>query len=100
MNRVIFIGIGLTAGLLIAMGGCTTRPTTLGPDPGLAYTMARDNQILHPEAAQSVVQVEGRDDAATAKITMDRYRSSFEEPEKARKPMSIGSVVSQGVQTR
>jgi hypothetical protein len=98
MKELLFAGMGLSLVALISVTGCTTRPTALGPDRGLAYAVALENQTLNPEAGKNLDPVQGLEDATAAKNTLDRYRSSFEKPEEYRKPMAIGSVVSQGMQ--
>ena len=100
MKRLLLTGIGLSVVALISVAGCTKRPTTLGPDPGLAYTMARDHQILNPEAEQNLDPVQGLEDGKAAKLTMERYRSSFEKPESYRTTITAPSVVGQGTVNR
>jgi len=100
MKGLLLTGIGLSIVAVITVAGCTKRPTTLGPDPGLAYTMAHDHQILNPDAERNLEPVEGLEDAKSAKNTMERYRSSFEKPEDYRTKITAPSVVSQGIQTR
>jgi hypothetical protein len=100
MKGLLFTGMGLSLIAVVAMTGCTKRPTALGPDRGLAYTMALENQVLNPEAGKNLDPVQGLEDGTAAKHSMDRYRSSFEKPEDYRKPMATPSVVTQGVQTR
>ena len=97
MKGLLFTGMGLSLLAVISITGCTTRPTTLGPDVGLAYTMALEHQTLNPEAEKNLDPVQGLEDGPRATNTMERYRSSFEKPEEYRKPMAIGSVVSQGM---
>jgi hypothetical protein len=100
MKGLMLTGIGLSIVAVISVTGCTKRPTTLGPDPGLAYTMARDNQILNPEAEKNLDPVQGLEDGTAAKNTLGRYRSSFERPEGYRTTITNPSVVSQGVGSR
>ena len=100
MKGLLLTGIGLSVLAVISVTGCTTRPTTLGPDYGLAYTMAKDAQTLDPDAGNNLDPVQGLEDSAAAKHTMERYRSSFEKPEDIRKPMASPSIISQGIQTR
>ena len=97
MKGLLFTGMGLSLLAVISITGCTTRPTTLGPDVGLAYTMALEHQTLNPEAEMNLDPVQGLEDGPRATNTMERYRSSFEKPEEYRKPMAIGSVVGQGM---
>jgi len=100
MKGLLLAGIGLSILAVISVTGCTKRPATLGPDYGLAYTMANDHQILNPDAGNNLDPVQGLEDGAAAKHTMERYRSSFEKPEDYRKPMTNPSMISQGIQTR
>ena len=100
MKGLLLTGIGLSVLAVISVTGCTTRPTTLGPDYGLAYTMAKDAQTLNPDAGTNLDPVQGLEDSAAAKHTMERYRSSFDKPEDIRKPMASPSIISQGIQTR
>ena len=98
-NRSLNIGIGLAIVMVCLLPGCT-RPRTLGPDPGLAYTTAIAHQTLSPEAGQTMEFSLGAEDGPAAKRSMERYRSSFESPERYRTTISAPSVVGQGVQTR
>lgn len=100
MKGLLLIGIGLSILAVTSVSGCAQRPETLGPDFGLAYTTARDHQILYPDAGKNLNPVVGLEDGAAAVNTMERYRSSFESPEKYRTTIAPSSVVSQGVQTR
>ncbi len=100
MKGLLLTGIGLSILAVVSVTGCTARPTTLGPDYGLAYTMAKDAQTLNPDAGTNLDPVQGLEDAAAAKHTMERYRSSFEKPEDIRKPIASPSIISQGIQTR
>lgn len=100
MKGLLLTGIALSIFGVVSVTGCTTRPTTLGPDYGLAYTMAMDQQTLNPDAGSNLDPVQGLEDAAAAKHTLERYRTSFEKPEEIRKPMSNPSMVSSGIQTR
>ena len=97
MKGLLLTGIGLSIVALISMAGCTKRPTTLGPDYGLAYTMARDHQILNPDAEENLDPVHGLEDGTAAKHTMERYRSSFEKPESYRTTITAPSLVGQGI---
>ena len=98
MKELLLTGLGLVLGSTIFVTGCTTRPTTLGPDSGRAYTMALDRQTLNPDAGKNLDAVQGLEDGKAAENTMERYRSSFAKPEDYRKPMATPSVVSQGMQ--
>lgn len=100
MKGLLLTGISLSIVVLISVAGCTKRPTTLGPDNGLAYTMARDHQILNPDAEKDLHLVQGLEDGHASKNTMERYRSSFEKPEDYRTTIKAPSVVTQGIQTR
>lgn len=100
MKGLLYAGIGLSIAALTAVTGCTKRPTTLGPDPGLAYMMARDHQILNPDAGKNLDPIHGLADGTAAKNTLERYRSSFEKPESYRTTIAAPSVISQGVGSR
>jgi hypothetical protein len=99
MKGLLFTGIGLSIVAVLSVPGCTQRPTMLGPDPGLAYTMARDHGMLNPDAGKNLDPVQGLEDGPAAKNTMERYRSSFEKPEDYRTKVQGTSVVSQGIQS-
>lgn len=98
MKGLLLTGIWFSI-VVISVAGCTKRPTTLGPDAGLAYTMALDQQTLNPEAGKNLDPVHGLEDGKAAKNTMERYRSSFEKPEDYRTKLVPPSVVSQGIQS-
>jgi len=98
-NKSLNIGIGLAIVMACLLPGCA-RPKTLGPDPGLAYRTAILHQTLNPEAGQTAEFSIGAEDGPAAKRSMERYRSSFESPEKYRTTISASSVVGQGVQTK
>ena len=98
MKRLL-TGIGLSILAVVFVTGCT-RPTTLGPDTGLAYTMMNDEQTLNPDAGSNLDLVQGLEDPAAAKHTLERYRTSFERPEDIRRPLTNPSMISQGAQTR
>ena len=100
MKGLLLTGMCLSILAVVSVAGCTARPTTLGPDYGLAYTMANDAQTLNPDAGNNLDPVQGLEDAAAAKHTMERYRSSFEKPEEIRKPMTNPSMISTGIQAR
>lgn len=93
------IGIGLAIVMVSLLPGCT-RPRTLGPDPGLAYTTAIVHQTLNPEAGQTVEFSLGTEDGPAAKRSMERYRSSFESPEKYRTTLTPPSLVGEGAKAR
>jgi hypothetical protein len=100
MKSSLLTGIGLSIIAILSMTGCGSRPTTLGPDFGLSYTMVNDQQTLNPDAGKDLEPVQGLEDGTAAKHSMGRYRSSFEKPEDYRKPMTNPSMISQGIQTR
>ncbi len=100
MKGLLLTGIGLSIVAVLAVTGCIKRPATLGPDYGLAYTMANDAQTLNPDAGKNLDPIQGLEDGVAAKHTMERYRSSFEKPEEIRKPMANPSMISSGIQTR
>jgi len=98
-SRTFTIGISLAIVTACLLPGCA-RPRTLGPDHGLAYRAAIAQQTLNPEAGQTAEFSMGAEDGPAAKRSMERYRSSFESPEKYRTTISAPSVVGQGVQTK
>ena len=100
MKGLMLTGIGLSMLGVISVAGCTNRPTTLGPDNGLAYTMARDQQILNPDAENKLDPVQGLEDGKAAKLSMERYRSSFEKPEDYRTTIKAPSMLTQGIGSR
>src|SRR5262245_66618804 len=97
MKGLLLIGIGISILAVVSVTGCTTRPTTLGPDFGLAYTQANDQQTLNPDAGSNLDPVQGLEEPGAAKHTLERYRSSFEQPEEIRKPLTSPSMISQGI---
>ena len=81
--------------LVALLGTGCTRPTTLGANTGMAYDLAKQNEILDPLAAEKLDPVVGLDGDAAA-IEMKTYRETFENPD-----AQFGkSVVSSGVQTK
>ena len=84
---------------LALLTGCA-RPTTLGPDHGLAYTTAIAHQTLNPDAGQTIEMAQGAEDGPASKRTMERYRSSFESPEKYRTTLTPPSLVGEGAKAR
>ena len=83
------------AGLFLLTGvGCTSAPTTLGPDYGAAYGLAVHNQILNPEAGTNLQPVSGLDGQGATKV-MEKYRKSFEEP--TTPPQIVPSIVVSGI---
>ena len=92
-------GFGIVIAAVGLAIGCTTRPTTLGPDPGLAYTTARDSQVMNPDAGKNLEPVEGLADGKASMNSLERYRGSFENPDEYRSTVSVPSVVGQGIQT-
>ena len=70
MKGLLLTGIGFSILAVISVTGCTKRPTTLGPDFGLAYTMSNGDQTLNPDAGMNLDPVQGLEDGAAAKRTM------------------------------
>ena len=81
--------------LFALLGSGCTRPTTLGANTGIAYSLAKQNQTLDPLAGEKLEPVVGLDGGA-AVIEMNTYRKTFENPDAAFQ----NSVVSSGVQTK
>ncbi len=97
MRRSKLALIGITSVLLLMAAGCV-RPTTLGPDYGLAYRAARDNQILNPQARFNREPMAELDGQANV-FVVERYRKRFKAPEEFAPSISIPSLVTSGVQT-
>lgn len=100
MAKRLIVGVAVAAVMGLTVSACVKRPTTLGPDYGVAHTTIRDQQVLNPATAPNLEVVLGIEDPVSAKNTMERYRSSFERPEAYRKVITVPSVVSEGIQTR
>lgn len=100
MKRWLYKGMALSLVALIPVAGCVKRPTTLGPDTGLAYTLARDHQTLNLNAVKNLEPTQGLEDGTAAKHTMERYRSSFEKPESYRTTITSSSLIGQGMQQK
>ena len=96
-KQLLNAGIGLAMVTACLLPGCA-RPRTLGPDPGLAYRSAIAHQTLNPDAGRTIEMAQGAEDGPAAKRTMDRYRSSFESPEKYRTVLTPQSIVGSGGQ--
>lgn len=68
------------AGLIVLLvAGCRSGPTRLDRAYGTSYHFATRSQILNPEAAATRVWRE-EFDGNIAKKSLDRYRSTFEQP--------------------
>jgi hypothetical protein len=85
--------LGVISLFALAGSGCT-RPTTLGANTGIAYNLAKQNQILDPLAHENTEPVIGLDGGA-AVIEMDTYRKGFENPDASFQK----SVVTTGMKT-
>ena len=74
------LGMFLVSAVLLGviLAGCTT-PTRLERDYGTSYQLTRAQQILTPEAEQSLAPQEDLDGGA-AQRTLERYRKTFEKP--------------------
>lgn len=94
MRNVSLSLIGAISLLAFAGSGCT-RATTLGANTGIAYTVAKQNQILDPLAGERLEPVLGLDGGASV-IEMGTYRKTFENPNAGFEK----SVVTSGVQTK
>ena len=82
-------------GLISVSGTGCSHPTTLGSNTGVAYNMARDNQMLNPEAGENLEPVVGME-GNISKSAMDLYRKGFEKMDEG-----LGkSAVATGVQTK
>lgn len=90
-QSVLFLGL---SGLILIGTGCN-HPTTLGTNTGVAYSSALQNQILNPEAGESLEPVAGME-GNISKASMDLYRKGFEKMDEG-----LGkSAVASGVQTK
>lgn len=88
--------LGMASVLLLMAVGCA-RPTSLGPDYGLAYRAARHNQILNPQASANLEPVAKLDGQAAA-FVMRRYRKRFEAPKEFVPTVTLPSLIA-GVST-
>lgn len=89
---VVFLSL---CGLIMVSGTGCSHPTTLGANTGVAYNMARDNQMLNPEAGENLEPVAGME-GNISKTAMELYRRGFEKMDE-----SLGkSAVATGVQTK
>ncbi len=77
MERRSFFLIGFAALFFIAVG--CAGPSRLEKDFGNSFNRAISNQILNPEAGESVEPVSGLDGEA-AQATLEKYRKDFEKP--------------------
>jgi hypothetical protein len=94
MHKPSLMFLGLAGLILLVCSGCS-RPTTLGANTGIAYGMAKQNQILNPDAEGNLEPVEGME-GNVAKTAMELYRTGFE-----KEGQGLGkSAIASGVQTR
>lgn len=68
----------LATALLLMLSGCA-GPSRLDTDFGVSYNLAKENQILNPEAGTNLQPVSGMDGQAVQKV-IDKYRKDFEKP--------------------
>jgi hypothetical protein len=93
MHRTPLALLALASLMLMTGSGC--RPTTLGANTGVAYGLAKQGQILNPDAGENLEPVVGME-GVVAETAMEQYRKSFEKQEEG-----LGkSVVTTGVQTK
>jgi hypothetical protein len=86
--------LGLAGLLLLVCSGCS-HPTTLGANTGVAYGMAKQNQMLNPDAEGNLEPVVGME-GNVAKTAMELYRTGFE-----KEGQGLGkSAVASGIQTK
>jgi hypothetical protein len=89
---VLFLSL---CGFISVLETACSHPTTLGSNTGVAYDMARENQMLNPEAGENLEPVAGME-GNVSKTAMDLYRKGFEKMDE-----SLGkSAISTGVQTK
>ncbi len=94
MHKTALTLLGL-AGLILLTGSGCSRPTTLGANTGIAYGMAKQNQMLNPDAEGNLEPVVGME-GNIAETAMEFYRKGFEKQEEG-----LGkSAVASGVQTK
>jgi hypothetical protein len=65
--------------LLLLVAGCSSGPTRLDRAYGMSHRFATRSQMLHPEAAKTQIW-SAELDGHIAKKSLDRYRSTFEQP--------------------
>ena len=94
MRKLFLSLIGAITLFALAGSGCT-RPTTLGANTGIAYSLAKQNQTLDPLAGENTEPVVGLDGGAAA-IEMNTYRKGFVDPDAGFQK----SAVTSGVQTK
>ena len=93
--KSLFLSVIGAVSLVALVGTGCTRPTTLGANTGMAYDLAKQNEILDPLAAEKLEPVMGLDGGAAA-IEMNTYRKGFEDPDAGFQK----STVTSGVQTK
>ena len=94
MHKTSLTFLGLAGLILLVCSGCS-RPTTLGANTGVAYGMAKQNQMLNPDAEGNLEPVVGME-GNVAKTAMELYRTGFE-----KEGQGLGkSAIASGVQTK
>ncbi len=94
MHKTSITFLGLAGLILLACSGCS-HPTTLGANTGVAYGMAKQNQMLNPDAEGNLEPVVGME-GNVAETAMELYRTGFEKQEQG-----LGkSAIASGVQTK
>lgn len=94
MHKTSLTFLGLAGLIFLVCSGCS-RPTTLGANTGIAYGMAKQNQMLNPDAEGNLEPVVGMEGNVT-ETAMERYRKGFE-----KEGQGLGkSAVASGVQTK
>lgn len=94
MHKTSLMFLGLAGLILLVCSGCS-RPTTLGANTGIAYGMAKQNQMLNPDAGENLDPVVGMEGKVT-ETAMELYRKGFEKMDEG-----LGkSAVASGIQTR
>jgi hypothetical protein len=80
MNTRDRLPVAAVAGLvMLLVAGCGSGPTRLDRTYGMSYHFTIRSQILHPEAVTTQIW-SAQLDGTIAKKSLDRYRSTFEQP--------------------
>ena len=72
MKRLMMVGA-----VMSVMMGCSSSPVTLSQDYGTSLYLAKQSQILHPEASSNLAAVVGLDGQASV-TAYRQYIVSFE----------------------
>ena len=79
MNTRERLAVAVAGLVVLLMAGCRSGPTRLERAYGMSHHFATRSQMLNPEAATT--QIGSKElDGNIAKKSLDRYRSTFEDP--------------------